>query len=76
MKKYALLIALVISGNGLAAVSVRPAGVQTATLCEPGLCLQPVRAGDELVRGMGGIDRQARRVLEPVSAGMLVDWVE
>ncbi|MEZ0584817.1 hypothetical protein ACMGEE_12890 [Erwinia sp. DT-104] len=76
MKKYAFLIALAISGTGFAAVPARPAGVQTTTACEPGFCLPLVRAGDELALGIGSIDRQARRVLEPASAGILTEPTE
>ncbi|WP_380182251.1 hypothetical protein [Kalamiella sp. sgz302252] len=71
MKKYVLLIALMAGSTGFAAVPARLAIVEMPGWCVPDDCQQPVQAGNELVQGMGGIERQARRVLEPVEADML-----
>lgn len=76
MKKHVLLFALAISGSGLAAVPLRPAVVQMVSVCEPGFCQPPVQAGNELAQGIGGVARQASRVLEPATAGTLADPTE
>ena len=71
MKKYLLFIALMTGSTGFAAVPASPAIVQAPGWCVPDECQQSIQAGNELVQGMGGVERQARRVLEPAEADVL-----
>lgn len=75
IKKYAFLIALAISGSSFAALPVRPALANIAGWCEPDVCLRPAQAGNVLAE-ISGVDRQPRRVLEPIAAGTLTEQPE
>lgn len=68
MKKYCLLMLLVINNASFAAVGNPPTLAEVAQ-CDPGFCFTSVKAGNELVQGIRGLDRQIRRVLEPASTG-------